>query len=104
MMRMYIWIRNNVLYIISNGESPKRMNANVKFYCICPVALFTGIINLCPYITSWVDVTGDKKGTERAYMAIEHKINLCTGTADLENAEIPMNISKGIFRKGLRLY
>jgi hypothetical protein len=54
-----------------------------------------------------VEVTGDKKGTERAYVAIEHKINLCTGTADLENADIPidfpMDISKGIFRKGLSL-
>ncbi len=54
-----------------------------------------------------MEVTGDKKGTERAYVAIEHKINLCTGTADLENADIPidfpMDISKGIFRKGLSL-
>jgi hypothetical protein len=62
------------------------------------------LINLCPYFTSWVEVTGDKKGTERAYVANEHKINLCTGTADLENADIPMDISKGIFRKELRLY
>jgi hypothetical protein len=74
------------------------------FYFICSVALLTGIINLCPYFTSWVEVTGDKKGIQRAYVAIEHKINLCNGTADLENADIPMDISKGIFRKGLRLY
>jgi hypothetical protein len=59
------------------------------------------LINLCPYITSWVEVTRDKKGTERAYVANEHKINLCTGTADLENADIPidfpMDISKGTY-------
>jgi hypothetical protein len=67
------------------------MNANVKFYCICPVA-------------SWVEVTGDKKGTERAYVAIENKINLCTGTADLEMRIFQMEISEDIFRKGLRLY
>jgi hypothetical protein len=38
----------NSVYITSTGESPKRMNADVMFYFICPVALLTGINKFMP--------------------------------------------------------